>query len=83
MHFILSDNDNYDFVLRLDVVNWWVFVKVVIDYEFLIYVFHFKIKEKEKDKFFIKFYSTIFLQNFFFANFLLFKLNNNSGYVCG
>ena len=70
-------------MLKSNVVG---FVKAVIDYECLGCVFRFIIKEKDKDKFFIKIYSTIFLQIClfvcFFFNFLLLKLNNYKWYVC-
>ena len=65
LYFILSDNGNYDLMLRLDIVECG-FVNDVIDYGCLRCVFCFRIKDKEKDIFYINFYFIIFLQSFFF-----------------
>ena len=66
MHFILSDNGNYDFGVRDGRCRFVGFINDVIDCECLEYVFCFRIKEKEKDTLYINFYFTIFLQEFFF-----------------
>ena len=62
MHFILSDNDNYNFDVKVKRCRYVGFVKDVIDCGYLRCVFFFfRIKEKEKDTFYINFYSIIFL----------------------
>ena len=66
LHFILSDNDNYYFDVKVRRWGFMGFVNYVIDYGCLGCVFCFRIKEKEKDKFNINFYSIIFLQSFYF-----------------
>ena len=67
MHFILSDNGNYDFDIKVVGHCGFVgFIKDVIDCWCLGYVFCFRIKEKEKATFNINFYSIIFRQSFFF-----------------
>ena len=87
MNFILSDNSNYDFDVKVGRCEFVGFVNNVIDYECLGYVFCFKIKKKENDTFDINFYSIIFLQGFFFFffflnfNFSFFQLNNYNEYV--
>ena len=83
MNFILSDNSNYDFDVKVGRCEFVGFVNNVIDYECLGYVFCFKIKKKEKDTFDINFYYIIFLQGFFFyfLNFSFFQLNNYKEYV--
>ena len=82
LYFILSDNGNYDLMLRLDIVECG-FVNDVIDYGCLRCVFCFRIKDKEKDIFYINFYFIIFLQSFFFFNnFSLLQLNNYNRYLC-
>ena len=62
------------------------FVNDVIDCECLKCVFCSRIKEKEKDKFYINFYSIIFLPIFFFffffLNFSSLQLNDYNGHVC-
>ena len=70
MHFILSDNGNYDFDVKVKCCRFVGFVNDVIDGEYLGCVFCFRVKEKEKDTFYINFYSIIFLQSwvFFFFN---------------
>ena len=60
MHFILRDNDNYNFDVKVKCYRFVSFVKDVIDCRCLRCVFCFRIKEKEKDTFYINFYSTIF-----------------------
>ena len=49
MHFIFSDNGNYDFDIKVGLCGFVSFVNNVIDYGCLGYVFCFGIKEKEKD----------------------------------
>ena len=66
LHFILSDNGNYDFDIKVECCRFVVFVTNVIDCECLECVFCFRIKEKEKEEFYFNFYSTIFLKSFFF-----------------
>ena len=63
LHFILSDNSNYDFDIDVKCCGLVSFLKVVIDCGCLGYVFCFRIKEREKDTFYINFYSIIFLQS--------------------
>ena len=60
-HFILSDNNNYDFNVKIGCYGLVGFVKTVIDCGCLRCVFCFRIKEKEEDTFYINFYFTIFL----------------------
>ena len=79
LHFILSDNGNYDFDVKVGRCGFVGFVNDVINYGCLECVFYFSIKEKEKDIFYINFYSIIFLQRFFFSPLL--QLNNYNGYV--
>ena len=64
--FILNDNDNYDFNIKIRRYEFLDFVNDVIDYGCLEYVFYFIIKNKEKDIFYINFYYITFLQSFFF-----------------
>ena len=59
-HFILSDNNNYDFNVKIGHYGLVGFVKTVIDCGCLRCVFCFRIKEKEEDTFYINFYFTIF-----------------------
>ena len=66
LHFVLNNNDNYNFDVQVRRCGFMSFVNDVIDYGCLRYVFYFKIKEKEKGIFYINFYSIIFLQNFYF-----------------
>ena len=66
LHFILSDNGDYDFDVKVGHCQFVGFVDDVIHRGCLGYVFCFRIKEKEKDTFYINFYSIIFLQRFFF-----------------
>ena len=49
LHFILSDNGNYDFDVNVRCCRYVDLVNDVIDYGCLGYVFCFGIKEKEKD----------------------------------
>ena len=79
LHFILSDNGNYNFDVKVGRCGFVGFVNDVINYRCLECVFCFSIKEKEKDTFYINFYSIIFLQRFFFSPLL--QLNNYNGYV--
>ena len=65
LYFILNDNDNYYFNIKVGHCKFVGFVNDVIDCEYLGYVFCFRIKEKEKDTFYINFYSIIFLQSCF------------------
>ena len=62
LHFILSDNDSYDFDIKIGRCGFVGFVNDVINCECLGCVFCFKIKEKEKEIFYINFYYVIFLQ---------------------
>ena len=55
LHFILSDNDNYNFDVKVRRCGFVGFVNDVINCGCLKCVFCFKIKEKEKDKFYITF----------------------------
>ena len=81
LHFIiLSDNNNYDFNIKVGRCRFLGFVNNVIDYECLECKFCFRIKETEKDTFYINFYYIIFLQSCFFTSLLL--LNNYNGYMC-
>ena len=68
LHFILSNNSNYNFDVKVRSYEFVDFVSDVdvIDCGSLKCVFCFKIKEKEKNTFYINFYSIIFLQSFFF-----------------
>ena len=61
LYFILSDNSNYNFDVKVERCEFVGFVNDVIDYECLRCVFCFRIKEKEKNTFYINFYSTIFI----------------------
>ena len=79
LHFILSDNGNYEFDVKVGHCGFVGFVNNVINYGCLECVFCFSIKEKEKDTFYINCYSIIFLQRFFFSPLL--QLNNYNGYV--
>ena len=56
LHFILSDNDNYDFDVKVGCCGYVDFVNDVIDCRYLGCVFCFRIKEK-KNAFYINFYS--------------------------
>ena len=75
LHFILSDNDNYDFDVKVERCGFVGFVNDVINCGCLKCVFCFRIKEKEKDTFYINFYSITFLQSFFF--FFLKKISHH------
>ena len=66
LHFILSDNSNYNFDVKVERCEFVGFVNGVIDYGCLGYIFFFRIKEKETNTFYINFYSIIFLQSCFF-----------------
>ena len=66
LHFILSDNGNYDFDVKLGSCELMGFVKDVIDCGCLRFIYFFRIKEKEKYSFYINFYFTIFFQSCFF-----------------
>ena len=61
LHFILNNNGNYNFDVKIGHYEFMGFVNDVIHCGCLRYVFCFKIKEKEKDTFYINFYSIIFL----------------------
>ena len=52
LHFILNDNGNYDFDVKVEHCRFVSFVNDVIVCECLGYVFCFRIKEKEKDTFY-------------------------------
>ena len=88
LHFILSDNGDYDFDVKVGCCEFVGFIYDVINCGCLRCVFCFRIKDKEKDTFYFNFYSIIFLQScccfcfivlFFF--FSLLQLNNYNGYV--
>ena len=86
LHFILSDNGDYDFDFKVGCCEFVGFIYDVINHGCLRCVFCFRIKDKEKDTFYINFYSIIFLQSFccfcfFFFFFSLLQLNNYNGYV--
>ena len=57
LHFILSDNDDYDFDVKVRRCKFVGFINDVINRGYLGYVFCFRLKEKEKDTFYINFYS--------------------------
>ena len=63
MHFILSDNGNYNFDVKVKRYGFVGFINDVIDSEYLGCIFCFRVKEKEKDTFYINFYSIIYLQS--------------------
>ena len=54
MHFILSDNGNYNFDVKVKRYGFVGFINDVIDGEYLGCVFCFRVKEKEKDTFSIE-----------------------------
>ena len=82
LHFILSDNDNYNFDVKVERCGFMGFINNVIDCGRLGCVFCFRIKEKKENTFYINFYSIIFLQSCFFFFFSLLQLNNFNGYMC-
>ena len=84
LHFILSDNGDYDFDVKVGCCEFVGFIYDVINCGCLRCVFCFRIKDKEKDIFYINFYFIIFLQSFFFFfnNFSLLQLNNYDRYMC-
>ena len=61
LHFILSDNSDYDFDVKVGHCRFVGFVNDVNDCGCLGCLFCFRIKEKEKDTFYINFYSIIFV----------------------
>ena len=65
MHFILSDNGDYDFDFKVGCCEFVGFIYDVINHGCLRCVFCFRIKDKEKDTFYINFYSTICLSKTF------------------
>ena len=69
LHFIFSDNGNYDFDVKVGHCGFVGFINDGIDNDYgcLKCVFCFRIKEKEEVTFYINFYSIIFLQFFFFS----------------
>ena len=74
LHFILSENSNYDFNVRVERCRFVGFINDVIDCRCSGCIFHFKIKGKEKDTFYINFYFIMFLQSccyFFFSHSLI------------
>ena len=73
LHFILSDNGDYDFDIKVGRWGFMGFVNDMINCGCLECVFCFSIKEKEKDTFYINFYSVIFLQSWFFFCFFFNK----------
>ena len=68
-HFILSDNSNHDFDVKVRRCGFVGFVNNAIDHGCLRCAFCFRIKEKEKDTFYINFYSIIFLLSYFFSHY--------------
>lgn len=78
LHFILSDNGDYDFYVKVKCCGFMSFVNDMINRGCLGCVFCFRIKKKEKDTFYINFYSIIYVKSFFFS---LLQLNNYNGYV--
>ena len=80
LHFILSDNDNYNFDVKDKCCGFVDFVNDVIDCGCLGCIFCFRIKVKEKDTFYINFYSIIIVHSFFISS--LIQLNNYNRYVC-
>ena len=81
LHFILSDNDNYDFDINVGHCEFMDFVNDVIDRECLECVFYFRIKEKKKRHILNLFFYNILPKVFFFF-FSLLQLNNYNRYVC-
>ena len=79
LHFILSDNGDYNFDIKIGRCAFVGFLSDVINCRCLECLFCFSIKKKEKDTFYINFNSIIFLQSFFFSSLL--QLNNNNGCV--
>ena len=79
LHFILNDNNNYYFDVKIGCCGFVSFVNDVTDCECLGCVFVFRIKLKEKNTFYINFYSKIFSQSFFY--FSLLQLNIYNEYV--
>ena len=74
LHFILSENSNYDFNVRVERCRFVGFINDVIDCKCSGCIFRFKIKGKEKDTFYINFYFIMFLQSccyFFFSHSLI------------
>ena len=71
LHFILSDNSNDDFDIKVERCGFEGFINNVIDCGCLECVFYFRIKEKEKVIFYINFYSIIFLKSFLFLFFFI------------
>ena len=90
MYFILSDNGNYDFDVKVRRCGLVGFVKNVIDNVCLSCVFCFKIKGKRKTHFISNFILQYAYQKLLFYNispklflyFSLYELNNYNGYVC-
>ena len=66
LRFILSDNSNDNFDIKVERCGFEGFINNVIDRECLECVFCFGVKKKEKIIFYVNFYSIIFLQSFFF-----------------
>ena len=66
LHFILSDNSNDDFDIKVERCGFEGFINNVIDHECLECIFCFRVKEKEKIIFYVNFYSITFLQSCFF-----------------
>ena len=65
-HFILSDNGNYDFNVKVEHCEFVDFVNDVIDCGCLGCEFCFRIKEKEKDIFYINLFLEILYQLLFY-----------------
>ena len=85
LHFILSDNDNYHFDVKVRRCGFMGFVNDVIDYGYLGCVYCFRNKEKDQKK---NLYKLLFYNippNFLFSFFFYFssvQLNNYNRYVC-
>ena len=62
LQFILSDNGNYNFHVKVERCGFVDFINDVINYGCLECVFCSRIKEEKKGTFYINFYSIIFLQ---------------------
>ena len=84
MHFILSDNSNYDFNVKVRCCGFVVFVNYVIDCECLGCVFCFRINYEERERHILdKFLFYNIPPKFFFLIFLFYfsslQLNNYNG----
>ena len=78
LHFILSDDGNHDFDVKVRHCGFVSFVNDVIDCRCLRYVFCFKITKKRE----IYILYQLLFYNILLKFFLLLQLNNYNGYVC-